>query len=87
MNLQELNSALPKPWLNIQSESIITKKTILQEQASVLTPPIGSLTIYNDPVDGLSSKNSSNTVVSYATTASFADALTQSGPKVQGNFP
>lgn len=87
MNLQEFTSPLPKPWLNIHANSVETKKLDLVNQTSIVNPPIGSLSIYTDVTGALSSRDSIGTVVSYTTSADFADSLTQSGPTAQGNFP
>ncbi len=86
MNLQELNSALPKPWLNINSNSVNTKTLGLVEQSSVATPPIGSINLYTDLSGALSSIDSSSVVKIYTTSSEFSNVLLQQGPTVTGNL-
>lgn len=58
MDLRELSSALPKPWLNINahtvnadsvtSASFAADDLVIQEQAGVANPAAGKLAIYSD---------------------------------------
>jgi hypothetical protein len=87
MNLQNLTDPLPKPWLNINTNAMETNLMTLDNQTSVSNPTAGSIAVYSDNTGALSSRDSSGTVVTYTTSATFADSLLQVGPTTAGNFP
>ena len=76
--------------LNVKSCHAISMQTnslVLDNQVSVTPPAVGELKLYADVSGTLSSIDSTSTVVTYVDSAVFVDALTQSGPTTQGNFP
>jgi len=99
MNLQEFNSQskTTKPWLKIVCNTIDSNKSsstevetpllTLDNVAGVPNPPVGSIAVYSDNTGALSSRDSTGTVVTYTTSAIFADALLQQGPTVGRNLP
>lgn len=88
MNLQEFNSSLPKPWLNINANSINansinantfvvddieTKVLTLENQVSVPNPAAGSVSLYSNSSGILSTNNSLGTVLPYVSNPMSSD--------------
>lgn len=94
MDLRELSSALPKPWLNINantinaesitSTSFIADDLVILEQAGVANPAAGKVAIYADLSGELKTNDSSGNVniiltQDVAGTASHIPVYTASG--------
>jgi hypothetical protein len=97
MQASDLNSSLPKPWLNINANSLEANSVIgvdsvtsslltLQNQSSVPNAPINSINFFSNSSGVLSGTNQFGATVVYSTSPSSGGYVVGTAPSVVGNF-